>query len=298
MKVLLVYNPFAGHGKAKKIFSEIEKEFIRKEIKFDIEFTEYRGHAVEIVKDADISSYDGIIAAGGDGTLFEVINGLYKNSFKKKNKIPLGVLPIGTGNAFCRDIGLATDAWKEAISLIAGGRTKKVDVGKIITHGQIYYYLNIVGLGFVADVNKNAHKLKIFGNFSYTMGVIYEILKLNSYDLEIDLDGTIINRKNIFVEVSNTRYTANFLMAPDAKIDDGYLDVTLLNKTSRRKLLKAFPKIFTGEHIYEDSIETFKAKKIKIKTSVPKILTPDGELLGLTPITIECLNKAVSVFWR
>ncbi len=298
MKVLLVYNPFAGHGKAKKIFSEIEKEFIRKEIKFDIEFTEYRGHAVEIVKDADISSYDGIIAAGGDGTLFEVINGLYKNRFKKKDRVPLGVLPIGTGNAFCRDIGLITDAWKEAIALIAGGKTKKVDVGKIITHGQIYYYLNIVGLGFVADVNKDAHKLKIFGNFSYTMGVIYEILKLNIYDLEIDLDGTIINRENIFVEVSNTRYTANFLMAPDAEIDDGYLDVTLLNKTSRRKLLKAFPKIFTGEHIYEDSIETFKAKKIKIKTSVPKILTPDGELLGLTPITIECLNKAVSVFWR
>ena len=298
MKVLLIYNPYAGHGKAKKIFPEIEKELIRKKIGFDIEFTEYRGHAIEIVRETDISSYDGIVAAGGDGTLFEVINGLYKNKYRKKLKIPLGILPIGTGNAFCRDIGLKTDEWKEAIALIAGKKTRPVDVGKITTHGQIYYYLNIVGLGFVADVTKVAHKLKIFGNLSYTLAVLYEIIKLSNYELEIILDGKIINRKNIFVEVSNTRYTANFLMAPDAEIDDGYLDITLLNKTTRRKVLKAFPKIFTGEHIHEEPIETFKAKKIEIKTSVPKVLTPDGELLGLTPITIECLHKAVSVFWR
>jgi len=298
MKILLIYNPFAGHGKAKKIFPEIEKELIRKDVKFDIQFTEYRGHAVELVRDADISSYDGVVAAGGDGTLFEVINGIYKNDYKKKHKIPIGVLPIGTGNAFCRDIGLKTDEWKDAIALIAGEKTRLVDVGKIITHGQIYYYLNIVGLGFVSDVNKDAHKLKIFGNLSYTLGVIYEIIKLNNYDLEMILDGKVYNRKNIFVEISNTRYTANFLMAPDAKIDDGYLDITLLNKTTRRNVLKAFPKIFTGEHIFVDSIETFKAKKIEIKTSIPKVLTPDGELLGLTPITVECLHKAVSVFWR
>ena len=298
MKVLLVYNPYAGHGKAKKLFPEIEKELIRKNVKFDIQFTEYRGHAIEIVRDADISSYDGIIAAGGDGTLFEVINGLYKNEYRKKLKIPLGVLPIGTGNAFCRDIGLKTDEWKESIALIAGKKTRPVDVGKINTHGQIYYFLNIVGLGFVADANKDAQKLKIFGDFSYTLAVLYEIIKLGNYDLEMKIDGKIINRENIFVEVSNTRYTANFLMAPDAKIDDGYLDITLLNKTTRRKVLKAFPKIFNGEHIYEDDIETFKAKKIEIKTNVPKVLTPDGELLGLTPITIECLHKAVSVFWR
>ena len=100
------------------------------------------------------------------------------------------------------------------------------------------------------------------------------------------------------MEISNTRYTANFLMAPAAKIDDGLLDITLLNKVNRRKLLQSFPTIFTGEHIHLDEVETFQAEKIKVESQVPKVLTPDGELVGITPVEVECLHKAIRVFWK
>ena len=87
-------------------------------------------------------------------------------------------------------------------------------------------------------------------------------------------------------------------MAPDAKNDDGFLDVTLLGKITRRRLLKLFPTVFTGEHVKENEVETFKAKKIKINTDIKKILTPDGELIGSTPVEIECMHQAVEIFWK
>jgi diacylglycerol kinase (ATP) len=296
LKVLLIYNTVAAHNRAKKILPDIESGFIDKGIEFDLRLTDYPEHAVDIVASADLSEYDGMIAAGGDGTLFEVINGYYKNPAKEK--IPLGVLPIGTGNAFARDLELDASRWEEAVEIIRLGRPRKVDVGVFHTHGQDYYFLNIIGLGFVADVGKTAHKLKIFGNVSYTLGVLYRTVFLKAYHVKIEADGKILERENIFVEISNTRYTSNFLMAPNAEIDDGLLDVTLVSKITRRRLIQCFPKIFIGEHIHLDEVEQFKAKKIVVETDTPKILTPDGELVGITPISVECLHQAVPVFWK
>ena len=296
MKVLLVYNPHAGHNRAKKLLPEVEDCFTKQGIEFDLQLTDYPEHATEVVRKTDLKKYDGLIAAGGDGTLFEVINGCYQN--KSGKKIPLGVLPIGTGNAFARDLELDNQKWEEAIEIISRNKPRKLDVGRFTTHGQTYYFLNIVGLGFVADVGETARKLKIFGNISYTLGVFHRTIMLRSYQLTMEVDGNTIERENVFVEISNTRYTANFLMAPAAEIDDGLLDITLLKKLSRRRLLACFPKIFTGEHVNLPEIETFQAKKISIKTSVPKVLTPDGELLGLTPVDVECLHKDISFFWK
>ncbi len=85
-------------------------------------------------------------------------------------------------------------------------------------------------------------------------------------------------------------------MAPAAKIDDGFLDVTLLSRVTRRKLLKCFPKVFTGEHVKLDEVETFQAKHIKIETNIPKVVTPDGEIYGESPLEVDCLEKAVEIF--
>ena len=296
MKLLLIYNPNANHGRAAKILPRVEALFTQNSIVFDLRLTDYPEHAIQIVRESDFSAYDGVVAAGGDGTLFEVVNGYFQNPSKKR--IPLGILPIGTGNAFARDLDLHLSKWPEAIPIIGLGRPKKVDVGRFHTHGQTYYYLNILGLGFVADVTATAHHLKGVGNLSYTLGVLYRTIMLHSHDLEIEIDGRKLERKNLFVEISNTRYTSNFLMAPNAKIDDGLLDVTLCSPLTRRKLLRFFPKVFTGEHILLDEVETFQARSIRIVTDPPKVLTPDGELLGISPVEVECLPQAIEVFWR
>jgi YegS/Rv2252/BmrU family lipid kinase len=296
MKTLLIYNPQAGHGRAKKILPLIESLFTKHGIDFDLHLTDYPEHGIEIVRGANFDNYDCLVAAGGDGTLFEVINGYYKNTSPKR--IPFGILPIGTGNAFARDLDLDNSHIEDAIKIIRNKKLRKVDVGFFKTHGQEYYYLNILGMGFVADVTEAAHKLKLFGNLSYTLGVFYRTIFLKSNHVKLDIDGTKIERESTFIEISNTRYTANFLMAPNAKIDDGLLDITLAGKFNRTRLIQCFPKIFTGEHIYLDEVEIFQAKHIKIETDESKVLTPDGELIGITPVEIRCLPGAIEVFWK
>jgi YegS/Rv2252/BmrU family lipid kinase len=294
MRIIIVYNPQAAHGRTKKILPRVNALFEEKGIDVDIHMTQYPKNGIEIVKEINFAEYDGIIAAGGDGTLFEVINGYFLNPGKKR--IPIGILPIGTGNAFAKDLYVDSSKWEDAVDVISLNRPKKVDVGRVKTQGKEFYYMNILGLGFVSDVTKTAYRLKFFGNISYTLGVLYQTAFLNPHQLTIELDGKKLTRENIFVEISNTRYTSNFFMAPAAKIDDGFLDVTLLKKTTRRKLLKAFPKVFTGEHVNLDIVETFKARHIKIATDIPKVLTPDGEIFGETPLEIDCLEKAVEIF--
>ena len=296
MKILLIYNPYAGHGRAGKILPQVEEEFRKQQIEFDLHLTDYPGHGIEIVRSVELPDYNGIVAAGGDGTLFEVINGYFANASSRR--IPPGILPVGTGNAFARDLNLHVSNWQEAVKIISLNKTRRVDVGRFICAGNTYYFLNILGLGFVADVTKTAHKLKILGNISYSIGVFYQMLFLKTSKLRIEIDGRILERDNVFTEISNTTYTSNFYMAPAAKIDDGLLDVTLLNKISRVGLIKAFPKVFTGEHVHLKEVDVLTGKKIKISTSEPKVLTPDGELLGSTPVEIECLPRAIEVFWK
>ena len=296
MNLLLVFNPHAGHKRARKLLDPILKRFTENKIRVDLRLTERPGHAIDLVQNADFKDYDGLAAVGGDGTLFEAVNGYFQNLSVKR--IPIGVLPVGTGNAFARDLDLDASRWAEAVDVIAGGKTRKVDVGRFRTGDSMYYYLNILGMGFVADVVKTAHGLKWLGNVSYTIGVFHRMLMLKASRLKIEIDGKVLERENVFTEISNTRYTSNFFMAPNAKIDDGLLDVTLLGKLSRRRLLQCFPKIFTGEHVHLPEVEQFLARRISIETDAPKVLTPDGELLGSTPVTVECLKQAVAVFWK
>jgi len=296
LKLLLIYNPHAANRRAARLLPAVEKQFAERKVEIDLRLTEHPGHAVEIVRQADFENYRGVIAAGGDGTLFEVVSGCYRNPSSRR--IPLGVLPIGTGNAFARDLDLDSGRLEEAVAIIARGRTRRVDAGRFTAGEETFHFLNILGLGFVADVTATAARLKVFGNIAYTFGVFARVLSLRSYPLTIEADGRTLERENIFAEVSNTRYTSNFLMAPAARIDDGLLDVTLLGKISRRGLISSFPKIFTGEHIHMPQVETFQARRLRLSTPEPRVLTPDGELVGTTPVEVECLRQDIEVFWK
>lgn len=297
MKILLIFNPFAGSGRAKKDLPKLEVLMKKYNLTYDLLETKFKGHGTELVRDADFSKYDGLVAAGGDGTLFEIINGYFQN--KSEKRIPIGVLPIGTGNAFARDLELDHSQIEKAVEIISKNKLRKADVGKFRTEEKDYYFLNIIGAGFVSDANKTAQRFKMLGNFAYTIGVFYQILMLKHSNLKLEFDGNKIETKSTFIEVSNTRYTgSDFLMAPTAKIDDGLLDITLVKKLSRKKLLQTFPKIFTGKHVLVDGIETYKAAHIKFDADEAKILTPDGELLGSTPVEISCLKHAIEVYWK
>ena len=294
MKLLLVANPCAGRGRASRLLAEISDACRHLGLEADTRLTERPGHATEIIESENLAPFDGLIAAGGDGTVFEAVNGIFKNPAGPA--VPFGVLPIGTGNSFSRDLGLERGQVRRALELIAGGATRKVDVGHCRTERRDLYYLNILGLGFVSDVTATAAKLKLLGNASYTLGVVYRTAFLGTFRVELELDGNAIEREATFVEISNSRFTADFLMAPNAKIDDGLLDITVLGNISRRRLLRLFPTVFRGEHVQYPEVETFTARSIKVVSDQPKILSPDGELIGTTPAGVTCLRQALDVF--
>ena len=294
MKLLVVYNATAGHGKAGRALSEIEAAGKALDLELDIRMTEGRGHATTILENSELKDYDGVVAAGGDGTVCESVNGLFRNPAGAA--VPFGVLPVGTGNSFSRDIGLTTGRNREALGVIADGRTRAVDVGRCRSGERDFYFLNILGVGFVTDVTAAASRLKVLGNGAYTLGVVYRTVFLNTFQLRLELDGRIIEREATFLEISNSRYTADFLMAPSARIDDGLLDITLLGKISRRRLLRLFPTVFRGEHIRHAEVETFKAGHVSLATDQPKTLSPDGELTGSSPANVTCMHRVLEVF--
>jgi len=294
MRLLLIYNPCAGHGKAGRRLTEIEGLCQQLDLEVDIRITERAGHAIEIIEAEDLASFDGVVAAGGDGTVFEAVNGIFRNPAGPI--VPLGVLPVGTGNSFSRDLDLETGQIREAMRTIAGRNTRMVDVGRCLAGEHDLYFLNILGVGFVSDVTATAAGLKSLGNVAYTIGVVYRTAFLDTFRLHLDLDGEIVERDAVFLEISNSRFTADFLMAPEARIDDGLLDITVLSKITRRRLLRLFPTVFRGEHVRYDEVETFRARRIGVATEQPKILTPDGELIGATPAEVSCLHQALDVF--
>jgi diacylglycerol kinase (ATP) len=204
---------------------------------------------------------------------------------------------MGTGNAFARDFGLMPSNWPDAVRLLAAGRTRQVDVGKAVCKGDQFYFLNIIGLGFAVDAGLAARKLKFVGNAAYTLGTLWRTLWLKSYPLVIECDGERVEQDNVFVEVSNSRFTGTrFLIAPAAEIDDGFLDVTLLRNLSRIRLLRLFPTIYKGRHVDFDEVETRRVRHLRILSPANMTLAPDGEFRGRTPVDIQCLHKDLDLF--
>jgi len=301
MNLLVIYNPQAGGGRAKDLLPKIEAYLNDRNLEFEIKLTTHSGHAVEIAENADLNEYDAVIASGGDGTLFEVLNGYYKNTSCQNDpstKPPIGLIPNGTGNAFMKELNLVKSDWQKAIDIIVLNKSRAVDVGRFVTQNQTYYFLNIVGMGFVSEVAQAAIPLKWMGNAAYTAATLLKLINLKAQKMQIEVDGDLLEREGVFAEVANTTYTGtDFLIAPKAKLDDGLLDLVLLNKISRLKLLRVFTSIYDGSHIDYPEIEYIQAKKIKITEEKPTKLIPDGEVLGETPVEFECLKEGVRFLW-
>jgi len=293
MKLFLIVNPVAGKNKGIKTIEQAAPLLEQKGIQFDMARTDYAGHALLIAQQLDPSRYDGVIAVGGDGTLFEILNGLLKKH--GRFDLPVGQIPVGTGNSFIKDLGIETV--RDAIEKIAAGRTRPIDVGMFKCPDGEYYFINLLGTGFVADVAHRAVKYKALGPLSYIIGVFEELVHLRSTAMDMVIDGQTMQRDYIFAEICNSTKTGgNMIMAPAARIDDGMLDVILLKKISRIGLLKIFPTIFKGTHVHDPHVETFRGKHIEVRPQKTQRLNADGEVLGHTPIDVSILPAKINMY--
>lgn len=296
MGILVVYNPQAGNGRARRLLPGIRRTLVERGLVAEFLLTTHAGHATALVEQADLSRFDAVVASGGDGTLFEVLNGLMRNPATRKP--PLGLIPNGTGNAFMKELGLRKRDWRRAIDIIAANRPRTIDIGRVEAGGLSRYFINIVGMGFVAEIAQAAVPLKRLGAAAYTAAVLRMLPSLRAQAITLELDGKTIVREGVFVEVANSTYTGtNFLIAPKARLDDGLLDVVLLNRISRLELLRLFRSVYDGSHLRHPQVEYFQARSVSVTESRPGRLIPDGEVLGHTPARFTCLPGAIDFLW-
>ena len=300
--LLIIYNPHAGGGRAKQLLPSIQDYLQNNAIAADIKLTTHSGHAIELAEQADLSKYKAVIASGGDGTLFEVLNGVMKNTGNFKP--PIGLIPNGTGNAFMKELNLKQGDWKEAIDIIVNNHIREIDIGRVqfgsdnCDKTESHYFINMVGLGFVSTVAQAAIPLKWLGNGAYTVATLQKLAGLKAQTFSLELDGKLIEKEGIFVEVANSKFTGTkFLMAPNAELDDGLLDIVFLKDISRLRLLRLFTSIYDGSHVDYPEIEYYQAKTVKVTERSINRLIPDGEVLGQTPASFECIPRAIQFLW-
>jgi len=296
LKLLMVFNPHAGGGRAARLLPSV-RDALARFADVDVWQTRGPGDALACVEQADLGDYDAVVAAGGDGTLFEVLNGLYAHP--KERRVPLGLVPVGTGNAFARDLGLLPGDWEKGVALIGRGELRPMDVGRVEMDRGVdpFYFLNIIGAGLPVDAMRTAEKLKFVGSSAYSLAALWRAIILKTYPLVIEIDGKRFEQEALFVEISNTRYTGtSFLMAPSALADDGLLDVTVVRRLPRWRLLRLFPTIYRGRHVAYEEVFTCQARSIRIRAPDNLVLAPDGELRGQTPATVTCLHRDLEIF--
>lgn len=245
----------------------------------------------EIAAEAAGRGQSPLVLVGGDGTLFEALNGMARAG----RFLPVAQIPVGTGNSFIKDLGI--ESVEDGLRALTEGRTRAVDIGRVRSAAGEYYFVNLVGAGFVANVASRANSFKLFGDLSYKIGVLLELVVLRAVPCRLIVDGKVSVRDALFVEVCNSRKTGGeMIMAPSAEVDDGLFDVVIARAMSRATLLKLFPLIFTGEHVKDPHVETFRCSRISVSFDPPQKVTPDGEILGKTPFEIEVVPRALEVF--
>ena len=293
MRLCLIVNPNAGRKRGVEVAAHIASLLGEAGVQCERRVSEHPGGTRELADELDPSQWDGVVAVGGDGTLFEVVNGLVNGSCPLS--IPIGQVPVGTGNSFLRDLGIGAPG--DVVRCIMEGRIREVDLGRFSSAAGSFYFANLLGAGFVSNVAYRARKYKALGSLSYLLGVVEEVTRLRSTRTRIVVDGQTFDRDAIFVEICNSRFTGgSMMMAPAAKIDDGLLDVVVLNRVTRRRLLQLLPTIFSGTHVDAPEVEVFRGSEIRLESDAPLALTPDGETFGRTPINVKVHPARIRMF--
>ncbi len=292
MKTLLLVNPAAGHGRGRKVFEGLEPRLRGAFPGLEVRFSEHPGHSVEIGRQAAGAGYDRILCLGGDGTPYELINGLYAEG-RPARRPEIGQIPAGTGNSFIRDFGIESP--DQALEAILAGRRRKVDLvefeeqerGRTVRR----YSLNIIGVGLIADILRLTNeRLKFMGAAGYSVAVLARLARGMANRIVIDSDGQRLEAENSALVISNSKFTGGKMMiAPKAETDDGRADLVLFNDVNRRQIVSIFSGVFSGKHADHPRVHMRQAAALTVEADPPLRLMADGELIGWTPLRVKVL---------
>lgn len=303
-KIKIILNPISGMGNGARQLPGIREIFDRSGISYDITVTEKVWDAALIAKDAAISNYSGVVAAGGDGTCNEVVNGLMEASSQVDSLPFFGVLPIGRGNDFAFGAGVPSDVSKAAENII-NANTSSLDVGCIF--GGYYpkgrFFVNGIGIGFDTMVGLEAAKLRfLHGPITYAWGAIVTLFKYpKAPSLRVTYNGETQNVESSQVSILNgSRMGGAFFMAPDGMIDDGVLDLCMLVKhISRIKMVKLMLQYTKGTQSENPVVTMAKSLNYEVEAVTGNLIChADGETICINGknLKIECIPNALNIY--
>ncbi|HET7259455.1 MAG TPA: diacylglycerol kinase family protein [Candidatus Acidoferrum sp.] len=292
-----IVNPAAGGGRSAKLAGPALARLREKGLKIDVVASTGPGHAVELAREAYEQGYRRFIAVGGDGTAHEILNGVYKRA-SEEERISLGFLPLGTGNSFLRDF--ATDGAGASLQALLEGRTRPVDLLRLTHARGETYSLNLLSLGFTADVGSLTNRyFKPFGYLGYLLGVFVRVIQLRrrAFRLRCDEDADWNESRCLFLSFSNSKFTGGtMLIAPQADPTDGLIEFVRWGPIGRAGLLRMLPRLYDGTHIEHPLASRRAVRHIEFGNRVPVDVLIDGEIAALECISLDVIPAAVDIY--
>ena len=299
-KTIVIFNPAANKGFAGRLEASLKEELEDRQ-NLAWHRTTKAGEGREIAQKGVSDGYDRIIAIGGDGTTAEVINGILSSPNKK---LPtLGIVPVGSGNDFAGGLGISTNP-KAALWRALESKTRAVDIGTLQTNNMsVYYWINVVGIGFDAMVDIHTRSMPVFSGFwLYFFSALKTILQNhNPYQFKGRMDNRVFEKRFLMLIISNGRREGGgFKIAPRAQLDDGLLDYVGVHEISRLRMLMTLPYFLTGTQERLPYVESGSLKQLEIKTDRPMQIHADGEIIAgfnstTTSLKIGILPSAIQI---
>lgn len=291
-KIAMLINPSSGGGKGAKI-APIAARRLRER---GLEVSELTGDSAEqslrLAQAAVREGAEGIVACGGDGTMHLALQAIAESD------IPLGIIPVGTGNDNARFLNIPLKDPAAAADVIADGRTRQIDCGHVeASDGVGRYFLGVMSVGFDSQVTERANEMTWpQGQARYLVATVAELSVFKPVPFSISLDGNNVDQTAMLVAIGNGAfYGGGMKVCPDAVQDDGFLEMTVLSAVSKLKFIRSFPSVFKGTHVNEPHVIQHKFKHALIDAA-DQIAYADGERVGPVPAQVSIRPGAVHVY--
>ena len=289
MRVQMIINPGAGRGRGMAAAQSAEVEFHLAGWRTDLRVTSGPGDATAIAR-AAAGRYDLIAACGGDGTLCEVLNGT------QASDTPVAFIPAGTGNDFGRTLGLPPTP-REAARQVVAGQPRRLDLMRL--DAPPLAAINVIGIGFDAAVAARMNRGARLGGgaWPYLAAVMAELARLRPVKLRLWVDGEAWAGEALLVAIANAQsYGGGMRIAPEACVDDGLLDVVVVEPLGRVEFLRTLPRVFKGTHVRHPAVSCRRGREIIVESDAPAPVMVDGDLRATTPLRVTVAPGAAHLW--
>jgi YegS/Rv2252/BmrU family lipid kinase len=301
---LVIVNPNAGNGKGKKDWDKISSLLRKYSISFNAIFTESKNHAIKLSAESIASGYRKIISVGGDGTLNEIVNGIFMQEHCPTADITLALIPVGTGNDWGRMFNIPL-LYESAVKIISEGKQMLHDIGKISYYNGnengIRYFINIAGLGFEAVVVKRTNTQKDKGRSNkaiYFYNLLMSLISYKNTEAELIIEDQIFKSKIFSINVGNGRYCGGGMrQTPEALPDDGQLDITVINEMGRIEIIRNLTILYDGTILSHPKVDGYRTTRLQVKSKSLLFAEADGESLGHTPVEFTIIPRGINIVY-